>query len=69
MPDRLRVVTIAVVLVLVVGGCGQDVSPTPSRIATLSVAVEPEGGGRSSATLLAIEPDGTVGSRTVIVEP
>jgi hypothetical protein len=34
-----------------------------------AMAIEPEGGGRSSASLLAIAPDGTVRSRTVIVEP
>ena len=34
-----------------------------------AVAVEPEGGGHYSATLLAIAPDGTARYRTVIVEP
>ena len=34
-----------------------------------AVVVEPEGGGRYSATLLAIAPNGTVRYRAVIVEP
>jgi hypothetical protein len=36
---------------------------------TFALAVEPEGGGRYSATVLAIAPDGTVRYRTTIIEP
>jgi len=34
-----------------------------------ALAVEPEAGGQSSATVLAITSDGTVRSRVTIVEP
>jgi hypothetical protein len=36
---------------------------------TFALAVEPEGGGRYSATVLAIAADGTVRYRTTLVEP
>jgi hypothetical protein len=34
-----------------------------------ALAVEPEAAGQSSATILAITPDGTVRSRITVVEP
>jgi hypothetical protein len=46
----------------------RSVVVAPDGIA-YAVAVEPEGGGRYSASLLAIAPDSTVRYRVVIVEP
>jgi hypothetical protein len=34
-----------------------------------ALAIEPEAGGKSSATILAMAKDGTVRSRTTVVEP
>ena len=65
MPDRLRVIGLAALLVAIVAGCGADASPSPSQAASAPASVEP--------SALPSEPAGVVqpapGSDSVVYEP